>query len=137
MLIFNCLSHRFGRKATLLVSYVTTAIFGFASAFSYNFTMFAVTRFFTGLGMSGISIITVALCEFYFFFIERIQSAKYSDKKKIQKENYDFPKSHLIHIAFMCYRGCSISKVFALLFSSKFVSNKTHFKPNKDHISSK
>ncbi|XP_067352658.1 solute carrier family 22 member 7-like [Channa argus] len=59
--IFGYLSDRFGRKRTLLVSYVTTTFFGFASAFSHNFPMFAVTRFFTGLGISGISIITVVL----------------------------------------------------------------------------
>lgn len=45
----------------LLLSYSITALFGFASAFSYNFPMFAAMRFFTGLGLSGISIITVVL----------------------------------------------------------------------------
>ncbi|KAK2817095.1 hypothetical protein Q5P01_025286 [Channa striata] len=59
--VFGYLSDRFGRKRTLLVSYVITTFFGFASAFSHNFTMFAVTRFFTGLGISGVSIITVVL----------------------------------------------------------------------------
>ncbi|TDH16282.1 hypothetical protein EPR50_G00017820 [Perca flavescens] len=59
--VFGYLSDRFGRKTTLLVSYVTTTFFGFASAFSYNFTMFAVMRFFTGFGLSGISIITIVL----------------------------------------------------------------------------
>ncbi|XP_049901484.1 solute carrier family 22 member 7-like [Epinephelus moara] len=60
--VFGYFSDRFGRKIMLLVSYVTAAIFGFASAFSYNFAMFAAMRFFTGLGMSGISIITIVLC---------------------------------------------------------------------------
>uniref|UniRef100_A0A8C9ZHY4 Solute carrier family 22 member 6 n=1 Tax=Sander lucioperca TaxID=283035 RepID=A0A8C9ZHY4_SANLU len=60
--VFGYLSDRFGRKITLLVSYVTTTFFGFASAFSYNFAMFAVMRFFTGFGLSGISIITIVLC---------------------------------------------------------------------------
>lgn len=55
---------RFGRKRTLLVSYITTTLFGFASAFSYNFPMFATMRFLTGFGISGISIITMVLCEF-------------------------------------------------------------------------
>ncbi|XP_034745850.1 solute carrier family 22 member 7b.1 isoform X1 [Etheostoma cragini] len=59
--VFGYLSDRFGRKITLLVSYLTTTFFGFASAFSYNFTMFAVMRFFTGFGLSGISIITIVL----------------------------------------------------------------------------
>lgn len=56
------MSQRFGRKRALLVSYVMTTVFGYASAFSYNFIMFAVMRFFTGLGLSGISVVTLALC---------------------------------------------------------------------------
>ncbi|XP_040002544.1 solute carrier family 22 member 7-like [Xiphias gladius] len=60
--VFGYLSDRFGRKKTILVSYMTTTLFGFASAFSYNFTIFAVMRFFTGFGISGISIITTVLC---------------------------------------------------------------------------
>lgn len=46
----------------LLASIISTTIFGFASTFSYNFAMFAVMRFCTGLGLSGISIITIVLC---------------------------------------------------------------------------
>uniref|UniRef100_UPI0037E765BF solute carrier family 22 member 7-like n=1 Tax=Semicossyphus pulcher TaxID=241346 RepID=UPI0037E765BF len=60
--VFGYLSDRFGRKRMLLVSYLTTVIFGFASAFSYNFIMFAVMWFCTGVGLSGISIITIVLC---------------------------------------------------------------------------
>ncbi|CAK6958488.1 solute carrier family 22 member 7-like isoform X1 [Scomber scombrus] len=60
--VFGYISDRFGRKNGLLVSYVTTTLFGLASAFSYNFPMFAVMRFFTGFGISGISIITIVLC---------------------------------------------------------------------------
>uniref|UniRef100_A0A3Q3SLS6 Solute carrier family 22 member 6 n=1 Tax=Mastacembelus armatus TaxID=205130 RepID=A0A3Q3SLS6_9TELE len=60
--VFGYLSDRFGRKRVLLLSYVTTTLFGFASAFSYNFAMFAAMRFFTGFGISGISIITMVLC---------------------------------------------------------------------------
>ncbi|KAM4594444.1 solute carrier family 22 member 7-like [Fundulus diaphanus] len=59
---FGYHSDRFGRKKTLLVSYIITAIFGFASAFSYNFAMFAAMRFFTGFGISGISIVSIVLC---------------------------------------------------------------------------
>ncbi|XP_029296840.1 solute carrier family 22 member 7-like [Cottoperca gobio] len=59
---FGYLSDRFGRKRSLLMSYLTTTFFGFASAFSYNFTMFAVMRFLTGFGIAGISIITIVLC---------------------------------------------------------------------------
>uniref|UniRef100_A0A3Q2ZC58 Solute carrier family 22 member 6 n=1 Tax=Kryptolebias marmoratus TaxID=37003 RepID=A0A3Q2ZC58_KRYMA len=56
------LSDRFGRKITLLVSYIIIAVFGFASAFSYNFSMFAAMRFFTGFGLSGLSIVSYVLC---------------------------------------------------------------------------
>ncbi|KAM4583581.1 solute carrier family 22 member 7-like [Odontesthes bonariensis] len=60
--IFGYLSDRFGRKRTLLVSYIMTTLFGFASAFSYNFYMFAAMRFLTGFGISGISIVSIVLC---------------------------------------------------------------------------
>ncbi|KAM9363693.1 uncharacterized protein ABDE67_018963 [Symphorus nematophorus] len=60
--VFGYLSDRFGRKTSLLISYVTTTFFAFASAFSYNFAMFAVMRFFSGFGISGISITSVVLC---------------------------------------------------------------------------
>ncbi|XP_029020617.3 uncharacterized protein LOC114864097 [Betta splendens] len=60
--VFGYLSDRFGRKTTLLVCYVTTALFGFASALSPSLTVFTVMRFFTGMGLSGISIITYTLC---------------------------------------------------------------------------
>lgn len=56
------LSDRFGRKPMLMVSYLITAAFGVASAFSQSFIMFAIMRFFTGLGITGISIITIVLC---------------------------------------------------------------------------
>ncbi|CAJ1052326.1 solute carrier family 22 member 7-like [Xyrichtys novacula] len=60
--VFGYLSDRFGRKTMLLVSYIATAIFGVASTFSHNFAMFAVMRFLTGVGISGVSIITIVLC---------------------------------------------------------------------------
>ncbi|XP_061133451.1 solute carrier family 22 member 7-like isoform X6 [Syngnathus typhle] len=60
--IFGQLSDRFGRKTALLVSYVITTIFGFASALSTNFAMFAVMRFFTGFGTSGVIIASGVLC---------------------------------------------------------------------------
>ncbi|KAM4603357.1 solute carrier family 22 member 7-like [Polymixia lowei] len=60
--IFGSLSDRYGRKRMLLVSYLATIFFGFASAFSYSFAMFAVMRFFTGFGITGISIISIVLC---------------------------------------------------------------------------
>uniref|UniRef100_A0A672YJU4 Solute carrier family 22 member 6 n=1 Tax=Sphaeramia orbicularis TaxID=375764 RepID=A0A672YJU4_9TELE len=60
--VFGHLSDRLGRKRTLLLAYVTTTVFGFASAFSQHFALFVVMRFFTGVGLSGISIITIVLC---------------------------------------------------------------------------
>ncbi|XP_062242919.1 solute carrier family 22 member 7-like [Platichthys flesus] len=60
--IFGYLGDRLGRRRALLVSYIMTTIFGFASAFSHNFTMFAAMRFLTGVGLSGISIISTVLC---------------------------------------------------------------------------
>ena len=72
------LSYRFGRKKALLVSYVTSTVFGFTSTFSSNFTMFAVMRFFTGLGLSGSSMVTVVLSEFYMpvFFLKKFSKMK-------------------------------------------------------------
>lgn len=52
---------RFGRKPMLLVSYTISMVFGFASAFSNSYTMFGVMRFFTGFGLTGISIISTVL----------------------------------------------------------------------------
>ncbi|XP_029949203.1 solute carrier family 22 member 7-like [Salarias fasciatus] len=60
--ISGYLSDRFGRKRAILLCYITTTIFGFASAFSYNFMLFAAMRFFTGVGLSGISIISYVIC---------------------------------------------------------------------------
>lgn len=60
--VFGYLSDRFGRKNMLLLSYIVTVTFGFASAYSNHFVAFAVMRFFTGCGLAGISIITVVLC---------------------------------------------------------------------------
>ncbi|XP_054635398.1 solute carrier family 22 member 7-like [Dunckerocampus dactyliophorus] len=60
--VLGTLSDRFGRRIMLLVSYLITTIFGFASSMSTSLSMFAAMRFFTGFGCSGISIITVVLC---------------------------------------------------------------------------
>ncbi|XP_033821657.2 solute carrier family 22 member 7-like [Periophthalmus magnuspinnatus] len=60
--MFGYLSDRFGRKKTLLLSYIVAATFGFASAYTNNFATFSIMRFFTGCGLAGISIITVVLC---------------------------------------------------------------------------
>ncbi|KAM6956567.1 solute carrier family 22 member 7-like [Aplochiton taeniatus] len=61
-IVFGTLCDRFGRRNILLISYATSAVFGLSSAFSNSFLMFAVLRFMTGFGLTGISIISVVLC---------------------------------------------------------------------------
>ncbi|KAG5831748.1 solute carrier family 22 member 7-like [Anguilla anguilla] len=58
---FGTLSDRFGRKTMLLVSYLLSISFGLASAFSKSYLMFGIMRFFTGFGLTGISIISIVL----------------------------------------------------------------------------
>ncbi|KAG9268274.1 solute carrier family 22 member 7b.1 [Astyanax mexicanus] len=60
--IFGSLSDRFGRKPMLMVSFISAAFFSVVSAFSTSYIMFAVMRFFTGMGITGISIISIVLC---------------------------------------------------------------------------
>ncbi|XP_066497658.1 solute carrier family 22 member 7-like [Hoplias malabaricus] len=59
--IFGSLSDRYGRKTMLLVSYVLGMIFAVASIFSTSIIMFAVLRFFTGLSITGIVIVSSVL----------------------------------------------------------------------------
>ncbi|KAJ8361580.1 hypothetical protein SKAU_G00181050 [Synaphobranchus kaupii] len=59
--VFGSLSDRYGRKSMLLVSYLSGMVFGLASAFSSSFLMFAIMRFFTGFGFTGITIISNVL----------------------------------------------------------------------------
>ncbi|XP_051940762.1 solute carrier family 22 member 7-like isoform X3 [Hippocampus zosterae] len=59
--VIGHLSDRFGRKIMLLVSFLITSIFGFASALSSSYVMLAVMRFLTGFGASGVSIVGVVL----------------------------------------------------------------------------
>ncbi|KAL2096627.1 hypothetical protein ACEWY4_008775 [Coilia grayii] len=59
---FGGLSDRYGRKRMLLAAYLLAIPFGIASAFARDFVTFAVMRFFTGLGITGISIISIVLC---------------------------------------------------------------------------
>lgn len=55
---------RFGRRNAILVSYILTTVFGFASAFAHSYITFAVLRFFTGVSITGISIISLILGKF-------------------------------------------------------------------------
>uniref|UniRef100_A0A672FNX2 Solute carrier family 22 member 7-like n=1 Tax=Salarias fasciatus TaxID=181472 RepID=A0A672FNX2_SALFA len=59
--LFGFLSDRFGRRRILLVSYLTSLTFAVLSAFSTSYVMFSVMRFFTGMALAGISIISIAL----------------------------------------------------------------------------
>ncbi|XP_061882142.1 solute carrier family 22 member 7-like [Entelurus aequoreus] len=60
--VLGTLCDRYGRKSMLLVSYLISTIFGFGSALSTSFSMFAVMRFFSGFGLSGVGIISIVLC---------------------------------------------------------------------------
>ncbi|KAI1886345.1 hypothetical protein AGOR_G00213040 [Albula goreensis] len=60
-MMFGSLSDRFGRRPVLMMSYISGMIFGLASAFSTSFVMFAIMRFFTGFGITGISIVSTVL----------------------------------------------------------------------------
>ncbi|KAL7403702.1 hypothetical protein ABVT39_003900 [Epinephelus coioides] len=59
--IFGFLSDRFGRRPLLLVSYLSSVLFAILSAFSSSYVMFIIMRFFTGMSLSGISIISIVL----------------------------------------------------------------------------
>uniref|UniRef100_A0A8C6U2H8 Solute carrier family 22 member 7b, tandem duplicate 1 n=1 Tax=Neogobius melanostomus TaxID=47308 RepID=A0A8C6U2H8_9GOBI len=59
--LFGYLSDRFGRRRLLLVSYLCSMTFAILSAFSSSYAMFCVMRFFTGMSLAGISIISIVL----------------------------------------------------------------------------
>ncbi|XP_037320836.2 solute carrier family 22 member 7-like isoform X1 [Pungitius pungitius] len=60
-LVFGFLSDKYGRKNTLLASYITATVFGFASASADSYVLFAVLRFLTGFGLTGIGINALVL----------------------------------------------------------------------------
>ncbi|XP_053712926.1 solute carrier family 22 member 7-like [Synchiropus splendidus] len=59
--LFGFLSDRFGRRPLLLVSYLSSMTFAVLSAFSSSYVMFVIMRFFTGMCLAGISIISIVL----------------------------------------------------------------------------
>ncbi|KAF1395285.1 hypothetical protein PFLUV_G00009960 [Perca fluviatilis] len=59
--LFGFLSDRFGRRPLLLVSYLSSLTFAVLSAFSTSYVMFVILRFFTGMSLAGISIISIVL----------------------------------------------------------------------------
>ncbi|NXI13077.1 S22A7 protein, partial [Irena cyanogastra] len=60
-MVFGYLSDRFGRKTMLQLSLVCSLVFGMLSAVSVSYTMLAITRTLTGVGMSGLSLIVLPL----------------------------------------------------------------------------
>ncbi|XP_061693871.1 solute carrier family 22 member 7-like isoform X2 [Syngnathoides biaculeatus] len=61
-LLFGVLSDNYGRKPSLLASYVLSIVFGLASAFADSYVLFTALRFFCGAGLAGISLISFTLC---------------------------------------------------------------------------
>ncbi|XP_053139384.1 solute carrier family 22 member 7-like [Hemicordylus capensis] len=59
--LFGYLSDRFGRRRILLLSFIVTMLFGTLSAFSTSYVMFIIMRSLCGVGLTGISIISIVL----------------------------------------------------------------------------
>ncbi|XP_074486056.1 solute carrier family 22 member 7-like [Sebastes fasciatus] len=59
--LFGFLSDRYGRRPLLLVSYMSSLMFAVLSAFSTSYVVFVIMRFFTGMSLAGISIISIVL----------------------------------------------------------------------------
>uniref|UniRef100_A0A8C2X5H9 Solute carrier family 22 member 7b, tandem duplicate 1 n=1 Tax=Cyclopterus lumpus TaxID=8103 RepID=A0A8C2X5H9_CYCLU len=59
--LFGYFSDRYGRRPLLLVSYLSTLAFAVLSAFSPLYMIFVTMRFFTGMSLAGISIISITL----------------------------------------------------------------------------
>ncbi|XP_061883051.1 solute carrier family 22 member 7-like [Entelurus aequoreus] len=59
--LFGFLSDRFGRRRMLLVSYLSSMAFAGLSAYSTSYIMFVIMRFFTGMSLAAISIISIVL----------------------------------------------------------------------------
>ncbi|XP_029915678.1 solute carrier family 22 member 7-like [Myripristis murdjan] len=60
-ILFGFLSDRFGRRRPLLMSYLATSLFGVLSAFSTSYVMFVTMRFFTGVAIAGLTIMSYVL----------------------------------------------------------------------------
>ncbi|XP_056251860.1 solute carrier family 22 member 7-like [Seriola aureovittata] len=58
---FGFLCDKYGRKTTLLASYIMVIVFGFSSAFANSYVLFAVLRFLTGFALTGITINSIVL----------------------------------------------------------------------------
>ncbi|XP_077586528.1 solute carrier family 22 member 7-like isoform X1 [Stigmatopora nigra] len=60
--VFGALSDNYGRKWSLLISYVLSLTFGLASASAKSYIVFAVLRFLSGAALAGLSLISITLC---------------------------------------------------------------------------
>ncbi|XP_018423438.1 PREDICTED: solute carrier family 22 member 7-like [Nanorana parkeri] len=60
-LLCGFLSDRFGRKNILLVSFLVSTVFGAMSAFSVSYIMFSVCRLLSGVGLMGMTLISITL----------------------------------------------------------------------------
>ncbi|XP_069395192.1 solute carrier family 22 member 7-like isoform X2 [Paralichthys olivaceus] len=55
------LCDKYGRRNVLLASYIMALVFGFSSAFANSYVLFAILRFLTGFGLTGIGINSLVL----------------------------------------------------------------------------
>ncbi|XP_056407649.1 solute carrier family 22 member 7-like [Hyla sarda] len=60
-LICGFLSDRFGRRNILLVSFLVSAVFGVISAFGASYIMFSICRLLCGVGLMGMTLISITL----------------------------------------------------------------------------
>ncbi|XP_073529377.1 solute carrier family 22 member 7 [Phyllobates terribilis] len=60
-LICGFLSDRFGRRKILLVSFLVSAVFGVMSALSVSYIMFSICRLLCGVGLMGMTLISITL----------------------------------------------------------------------------
>uniref|UniRef100_A0A3B5A7W4 Solute carrier family 22 member 7-like n=1 Tax=Stegastes partitus TaxID=144197 RepID=A0A3B5A7W4_9TELE len=58
---FGFLCDKFGRKNTLLASYIMSMVFGFSTAFANSFVLFSALRFLTGFALTGLSLNSLVL----------------------------------------------------------------------------
>ncbi|XP_077437631.1 solute carrier family 22 member 7-like isoform X2 [Vanacampus margaritifer] len=61
-LLFGLLSDNYGRRRSLLLSYVLSLALGLASAWSDSYVLLAVLRFLSGTALAGVSLVTITLC---------------------------------------------------------------------------
>lgn len=115
---FPLLTSRFGRKSTLLASYIMTIVFGFSSAFANSYILFAVLRFLTGVGLTGMSINSIVL--------SKLTSSQYQLKKVTMTSHvlcsqivYPPPNGHKVcNWKFKIWEMCNVRLSKQLLLNS-------------------